>query len=299
MRNYNSPTLPVGLTALFDHDNDTTSESRRLIESSRTPLYSGPAPPKSWMPIPEKDVHETSAWRTKALSIVASHLDNFLESPGVPSLAFLCMQLILSECKNSKELQEDVIPFIPPHLRRQVIRHCAVHSPLPGWKLYALFNVHGHADGEIIVIGPDANLRENHFIREPQDDNALSASRQDWEIEDGSDNPLRSIILVSTRLPTSTLLLFPPTLTLLALINLPNSIPLYRLPKLCPLLSVLDLSYNFWLNEAVGGTTYALDKIEWSRWSRLRVLGLRGCFASIELLEQINRGRWDDVNIIQ
>lgn len=196
-------------------------------------------------------------------------------------------------------------PFIPPHLRRDVVRYCAIHSPLPGWKLYTLFNLHGHTDGEIIVVGPSASLREQHFLQETHSDDAVSSpgvdilsKGRDWEEEDPS-NPLHSLILVSTRLTTSTLLTFPPTLTHLALINLPASVPLHRLPKTCPLLVVLDLSYNFWLGDAVEGATHALDRIEWSRWGHLQILGLRDCYISIAVMEKINNGRWDDVNIVR
>uniref|UniRef100_A0A8H7Y5I2 DNA repair protein rhp54 n=1 Tax=Psilocybe cubensis TaxID=181762 RepID=A0A8H7Y5I2_PSICU len=300
--NTNSPTLPIGLTIPEYDESGSTEGTRR---SRPLPLYSGPAPPKSWIPAPENDIKDTFLWRAKALDIVAPHLDNFMNSPRVPSLALLCMQLIISGCKNSKALQEDVVPFIPPHLRRDLIRHCAIHAPLPEWKLYALLNSNGHTDGEIIVMGPTAYLREDHFLRQmPSSQDARHSSHtekvdRDWEVEDESERPLRSIVLVSTRLYTSTLLTFPPSITLLALINLPTSVSLHRLPKLCPLIAVLDLSFNFWLNDAVGGATYALDKIEWVRWGHLKVLGLRGCFVSTELLKKINEGRWDDIDSIR
>jgi len=177
---------------------------------------------------------------------------------------------------------------------------------LPEWKLYALFNVHGHTDGEIIIVGPSASLRENHFLRAGHSSEESGPSRydedmeevHDWETEDPS-SPLHSLILVSTLLTTSTLLTFPPTLIHLALINLPTSVPLHRLPKTCPLLVILDLSYNFWLNDAVGEATNALERIEWSRWGHLQLLGLRGCYLSAGLLEKINKGRWDDVEVVR
>lgn len=263
--------------------------------------YSGPAPPKSWRHAPERGVHDTPTWRAKALSLVGSYdsMDNFTDPTKVPSLALLCLQMILVDCTSKRELQR-VTPFIPPHLRRDLIRHCAIHSPLPEWKLYTLFNVHGHADGEIIIVGPSASLRDQHFLRDTLigDDTTVSLESSNWEEEDPSSS-LETLVLVSTRLSTSTLLTFPPTLTHLALVDISTPVSLHRLPKLCPLLVVLDLSYNHWLNDTNGDIPVALDKIEWSRWSHLQVVGLRECKISPELTGKINKGRWDDVNIVR
>ncbi|KDR81692.1 hypothetical protein GALMADRAFT_221558 [Galerina marginata CBS 339.88] len=300
---HNAPTLPRGLT-IPDYD-DVQDSNTLPAPAPPTPSYSGPAPPKSWRPIPEKDVHESEAWRAKALSVVALRLDNFTDSSRVPSLALICLKMILEDCSSSREFREEVVPFIPPHLRRDVVRYCAIHSPLPERKLYDLFNTHGHTDGEIIIMGPSATLREHHFLRAIQFSEDSIPSRRmgptqeilDWEAEDLSGNPLHSLILVSARLNTSTLLTFPPTVTHLALVNLPTPVPLYRISKTCPLLIVLDISYNFWLYDAIEAAT-ALDRIEWSRWGHLEVLGLRGCCVPVGLTEELNKGRWDDVEII-
>ncbi|KAF8911007.1 hypothetical protein CPB84DRAFT_1723203 [Gymnopilus junonius] len=297
IRSHNAPTLPVGLT-LPEYDLPNLNTITTLNPPPRA-SYSGPAPPKSWTHTPERDVQDTPAWRAKALSLVGScSMDNFTDPTRVPSLALLCLQMILMSCTSKKELQE-IAPFIPPHLRRDVVRYCAIHSPLPKWKLYALFNVHGHADGEIIIVGPSASLREQHFLFDAssRDTDAIGEG-VDWEEEDPS-SPLHSLVLVSTPLTPSTLLTFPPTLTHLALINLPVSVPLHRLPKTCPLLFVLDLSYNVWLSDAVEQATNALNRIEWSRWGHLQILGLRDCYISDDLIEKVNKGRWDDVNVVR
>ncbi len=80
-----------------------------------------------------------------------------------------------------------------------------------------------------------------------QDLQRRPAGNLDWETEESTEEPLLSLILVSTHLPTTILFALPPSITRLALIDLPTPIPLHRLPKLCPMLILLDLSYNKWL----------------------------------------------------
>ena len=178
----------------------------------------------------------------------------------MPSLALLCLQMILASCTSKAVFRDAVVPYIPAHLRRDVIRYCAIHSPLPNWKLDALFNSQGNADGEILVMGPAATLPEEYFLRKmsvEESDSAprppeTAASSLDWETEESTEEPLLSLILVSTHLPTTILLALPPSITRLALIDLPTPIPLHRLPKLCPMLVLLDLSYNKWLQAPAG-----------------------------------------------
>jgi hypothetical protein len=303
IRNYNSPTLPIRLTAPDAIDSD---EPEQVAQPAVLPTYSGPAPPKSWRPSYEVSDSDSVEWRKRALSIAASHLGNFVTTPRVPSLALLCLQMILSSSTNSSEFRQDIVSYIPPHLRRDVIRYCAIHAPLPNWKLCALLD-HGNADGELLIMGPAASLHNHTFIREgikeeEAEDLPKGTDRQpqrDWEVEDNTEMPLTSLLLVSTRLPTSTILSFPFTITRMALVNLSNSIPLHQLPKTCPLLVVLDLSYNSWLKNPGKEEQESLGKIAWSRWSHLEVLGLRDCNIPDALLNKINQGRWDDVMIIR
>ncbi|KAF4614519.1 hypothetical protein D9613_003129 [Agrocybe pediades] len=307
-RSFNSPTLPTGL--LFSDRHSPLDEDASAPPSPAAPqTYSGPAPPKSWQPT-QHDVRDTPEWRAKALEIVASRLGNFTNLARVPSLALLCVKIIISEGSNNKEFLEEILPYIPGHLRRDIIRHCAIHEPLPEWKLYALFNQQGHVDGEILVMGPSASLDDHHLLRathSPGDDSnnpqqvdqSPQVVTRDWEEDEPSEHDIHTLILVSTRLSTSVLTSFPPTITLLCLVNLPSSVPLHRLVKLCPLLVLLDLSYNYWLNDAVGKATFALERIEWSRWNHIEILGLRDCYVSSTLVQKINKGRWDDVQIIR
>lgn len=143
----------------------------------------------------------------------------------------------------------------------------------------------------------------------------------DWESDSSCDsNVLHIVILVSTRLSISHLLSLPPTITRLGLINVPFPVSIHRLPSLCPLIVVLDLSYNTWLNPSSSGSSSAgdnpavpnpgllpekpvagltlVEKVDWGRWHGLKVLGWRGCFLSEKMVDRVNRGRWDDVEII-
>ena len=127
----------------------------------------------------------------------------------------------------------------------------------------------------------------------------------------------------------------------------PSWTALHRLPRLLPLLEVLDLSYNPWLGQpkivpfsagdtrldqrrdgalhpgiAIGGGTFGrdtrewrdggenssvdgrrtgenlLERTEWTRWSSLKVLGLRECGVGKDILVKVNQGRWVDVEVI-
>lgn len=288
----------------LDYDHSPSTEVSPT--HSRYVSYSGPAPPRSWRPSPEKDDQENTQWRARALKLVASYMGNFMDAPRVPSLALLCLQMIFAHCNNNAEFREDIVPYIPYHLRRDAIRYCAIHSPLPNWKLYALFNPQGNADGEILIMGPTATLPEDHFVRGksfPDGDNSPAQSTppadRNWESDDPSEEPLLSLILISTRLSISTVFSLPPTLTRLALINLSLPIPIHRLPKSCPLIVLLDLSFNEWLKDPKSEGVESLEKTPWTRWKNMEILGLRECYISNSLIRKINVGRWDDVNVIK
>jgi len=64
------------------------------------------------------------------------------------------------------------------------------------------------------------------------------------------------------------------------------------------MIAVLDISYNKWLVDDGEGRT-ALERVAYSRWTRLRVLVLRGCQLTPSIQSAVNRGRWIDVEIIQ
>ena len=307
-RNFNVPTLPIRLATSEVYESDQSSKPLVTSVTDNRGSCSGPAPPKSWRSQTAVDPRDTPEFRAQALSLLASTGtapgdSNFASQNRVPPLTLLCLQLILSKSTNSAEFREEIVPYIPEHLRRDLVRHCAVHSPLPAWKLDALYEPEGHADGELIIVGPTL-IRDDHFLQSAR---ALEASRPeratqedwDWETDDISPTTFQSLILLSTPLPTSTLLTIPPTLTTLILINLPSHVPLHRLPKICPLLVIFDLSYNTWLNAPVGEGYKSLERVEWTRWSHLKVLGFRECYIADGLLQRINKGRWDDIDLVR
>jgi hypothetical protein len=255
---------------------------------------SGPAPPKSWRSPQQTRECDTPQWRTEALGIVSLHLGNFPATNSVPSLSLLCLQMI---CVDNKEFREQIVPFIPDHLRRDLIRHCAIHSPFPAWKLDALLEPDGHVDGEIMVVGRTASIRKDHLQRIA--DTSLQNHSADWEVDEQSSRPLHTLVFLTSSLPHSVLLAIPPTLTTLALIDISSPQPLHRLPKLCPLLVLLDLSFNSWLKDSSVEGYNNFERIEWLRWGHLEILGLRECYATQELLQRIDEGRWGALSIIR
>ena len=285
--------------ASLQYDDQPQFISQKVQSSSTT--YAGPAPPKSWTSDKSQQDHrETAAWRSQALSLAASHIDGFIDPSQPPSLALICLKILLSSKYTPAEIREDIAPLIPVHLRRDFIRYSAIHFPLSDWKLDILFHPDGHADGEILVVGPKVSLRDDYFLRgshELQSNPRHPRPEGDWESDCLSVKALQSLLMVSTRLSASTLLTLPPTLTHIALINIQNAIPLHRFPKICPLLEFLDLSYNRWLGQPGEGISI-LDRVEWTRWIHLKVLGLRDCHVPEDILQKVNRGRWDDVAIV-
>ena len=104
-----------------------------------------------------------------------------------------------------------------------------------------------------------------------------------------------------TPLPTRIILTFPPTLSHLSLLSLSAPTPVYHLTRICPLLEFLDLSYNPWLPHVSLSQTRSfstLDRIHWTRWTRLRILGLRRCGITWDIGKDVNKDRWVDVEII-
>ncbi|TFK42500.1 hypothetical protein BDQ12DRAFT_676315 [Crucibulum laeve] len=290
---HNSPTLPIRLFT-SGYEPLPIPEPADPEQTKSASKCSGPGPPKSWTLTTAKDLHDTPEWRSQALLIILSHLEKEKKLSRVPSLSLLCLRSFALAC-TGVEFREDVVPYILPHLRRDLIRYTAVHSPLSNAKLYLLFEPEGHADGEIIIVGPSASLRDDYFLREA----GHHVQEESWDADTPSPKLLLSFMLVSTRMPASTLLTLPPTLTHLALINLPAPVSLHRLPNICPLLVVLDLSYNQWLTTPSKETLNSLDRVEWTRWSSLCILGFRECFMPDGMLQKMNRGRWDDVQVVQ
>jgi hypothetical protein len=266
------------------------------VSQSSSPFRrcSGPEPPQSWV-ASEVDIYTTSTWRAHALDLILGHCGS--KSAAVPPLTQLCLRILAAF--QTSEFVEDVVPFLPSHLCRDFIRYTAVHAPLPPSKLYAMYAREGHADGELLIVGPQATLRADFFVQCNSLDTSTSQDLSDWESEKSMPPSLSTFILMSTPMAISIVLSLPPTITHIALLNLPAPIALHRLPGVCPLLEVLDLSYNTWLSSTSRDASKILERVEWGRWQRLRVLGLRNCFMSDEILQKLNKGRWDDVQVVE
>ncbi|KAJ7449916.1 hypothetical protein FB451DRAFT_1052888, partial [Mycena latifolia] len=272
------PTLPA----------DLLSESAYITEKPRPPrdtrealFVSGrPDPPQHEIPIPN---------RTDILSVV---LPSITECQAVPPLTLLCLQILITSSFDA-DFSETILPFIPTHLRHDLLRWTAIHYPLDDHQIQALCGPEGHVAGELIIIGPNASVREDQF-RCPEHSRSAEWDSDDWI----PPPPMHTFILVSAHLRFSTLCILPATLTHLALVNIPTPVPLHRLPTTCPLIECLDLSYNTWLI-AEKEARERFGTVKWSRWHQFRALGVRGCHVSADMIAEVNKGRWDDVRVVK
>lgn len=314
--NRNAPSLPFSVVDLIEADGSLRMEGQLPQEAGTK--TAGPVP-KSWISTtknrPTHIDHNTSAWRTMALSLV---LRGLKQKPSVPPLAEYCIRTLVHLFPDPADFAEELAPLLQPHIRCSILRYTAIHEPLQNPKLYSLFEPAGHADGEIIVIGPHASLR-NDFLPSHRFHNgrALGANitanmsmnrveEQSWDEDDleeeDANTLLHTLVLVSATFSMQSYLNFPPSLTRLALIDLSTPLPLHRLPGLCPLLLILDLSFNTWL--CTSQTTLSTEDtvfgmVDWQKWTSLQVLGLRQCGVDRTISDRVNRGRWTDVTIIQ
>jgi len=312
----NLPTLPINLIYPSAEDGKQNAAAPSWHHYTRPGRVAGPDPPRSWTTLSSPKIKEADinspAWRKHALDLVFSTGNASVRPPGTsaslrslqtgefPTLALLSLHVIRMEC-SGYELAE-IKPYIPPHLRRVLMRHSAINCPLSQIELNAICGEEGHADGELVVVGPHATLRSDHFRRIHSSTESVpeecAAEESTWDslATQGSEpSALFSLTLLSTPL-TFTLNNLPPTITCLALINIPKPVSLQRLPLYCPLVSLLDLSYNSWLIPASGEKL--LQDYPWTKLRYLKVLGLRGCQVTSTLLSQVNRGRWDDVDVV-
>lgn len=252
-----------------------------------------------------------------------------------PSLVECCLRVLLEHyCASGEEegdsdvcTLEELGSVLPPHHRKEVVRMCAVRSPLSGARLRALLGEgRNHVEGELVVVQPASPLRAEMFrtrahahLRVNDDQHRHeSGSEEHWQLDDaesvtladaaGSDwqeqepeqeqETFAAVAIVSTTLSIPVLLALPSSLTRLALVHLSTPIPIHRLPDKCPLLELLDISYNPWLAEPAWGRARALERVEWGRWAYLKVLGCRDCGVTLEELREVNEGRWEDVRIV-
>ncbi|CAL1704648.1 unnamed protein product [Somion occarium] len=226
----------------------------------------------------------------------------------IPPLIELCLQVLLDYCRG-RHFSEILVPCLPPHLRHVLLRWTAVHSPLPSSKLFALCEPDGHVNGELIVVGPQAALPADYFAsadesertkRDVIDDEDIErpSDEESWESSGSSEEqsqPLNTLALVTTPLPATTLFSLPPTLTHLALLGLPSPTPIHRLPRVVS----SEESGRFVSVQGSGrGGERMIERVEWSRWTRLKVLGLRECGIGENIVSKVNKGRWTDVEVI-
>jgi hypothetical protein len=288
--------LPGGLQL-----NHVTSNERPVRENdcakesdSASPTYSGPKPPRSWTLASRKDRQGTEAWRTEALSVMLNNSPCPPAASVVPPLTLLCLRRMLA-CLSEDDDFLEIVPYLPPHLRQALVRDAAQRKPFSIRRLAACFECHGAA-GEMVIMGP-AELPDDWFSR-PSNDGS-EGDVDEWDAEEASTESLHTLIVVSSPLSTAIFLSLPPTITHLGLINVPTPLSLYKLPGLCPLIVVLDLSYNKWLSkDSSDMSARLLERTDWSRWRQLSVLAFRGCVLPDDLTHRINKGRWDDVRLI-
>ncbi|TFL07461.1 hypothetical protein BDV98DRAFT_557902 [Pterulicium gracile] len=267
-------------------------------------------------------IHSPFLSQTQATHVAIVTPDQPIPSP-VTGLTLLCLRRILQLWAGSDQLSE-LVSYVPVHLRVLAMRDAAVFAPLSRKVLQAL----GSPDGELVVVGSGSKgtavdsgvsikrllTATSHSAQRSIEMPSSSASHsptspsvQDYAWDYAWDSPLhdlamplplRTLTLLSTRLSAEDLLALPSTITHLSLIDIELvegfPIQLHRLPALCPLVLFLDLSYNTWLAES----SPALNKVPWSKWRRLEILGSRGCSVGAETVKRINEGRWDDVRII-
>jgi hypothetical protein len=231
---------------------------------------------------------------------------------------------------------EQLAPYLAPHHRKLAVRLCAVHSPLPAAGLRAFWGVGlgeagwnlNQVEGELVVVEPAWSVRPELFRAQVHDLNRVGHAGGDeeegdqggsksealgvgvgerdvaeygWQEQEQDEDerqPLTAIAIVSTALSIPALLALPPSLTRLALVRLSAPIPVHRLPDKCPLLELLDISFNPWLAEPAWGEERALERVAWSRWAFLKVLGCRDCGVTSEELRRVNEGRWEDVTVV-
>jgi hypothetical protein len=228
---------------------------------------------------------------------------------------------------------EELASVLPPHHRKEIVRMCAVRCPLSGARLRALLGVgRNHVEGELVVVQPASPLRQEMFrtqtheahvrVQRHQQESGsekpwqcdaeeadhsgsttvdvTDVTRSDWQEQEPEQEqePFSAVAIVSTTLSIPVLLALPSSLTRLALVHLSAPIPIHRLPDKCPLLELLDISYNPWLAEPAWGRERALERVEWGRWEYLKVLGCRDCGVTLDELREVNEGRWEDVRIV-
>jgi len=295
------PSLPYAEIYGLQPHRFSSQASHIDVKVTPTPV-AGPIP-RSWaVTTASAMAFEDPEWRETALSLFfgcSSRSVGANPRAVVPRLGELCLRVVLRYCGTDADVLKDLVPYLGPHLRKQLMRMCAVQCPLPSASLrVVLGEEQNQVDGELIIVEPTSPLRPELF--QPEQAQAQKDPEGRWDAETHDclgPQPLTALAIVSAALPIHTLLALPPSVTRLALVHLSAPIPLHRLPDKCPLLEMLDISYNLWLGEPQSGER-ALERVAWQRWAYLKVLGCRECGIAVEELRKVNEGRWDDVTIV-
>lgn len=155
---HNQPTLPFDV--IFSYQSPDASDRSHQQRDSR---IAGPKAPRSWRmqssPTSKATDIEgvsgdegfdknTPAWREMALAPILCECPINMPSPHdhahsvtLPPLTQLCIHLILATCGGVDLV--DLVPGIPVHLRRVLMRYAAVHMPLSVSELEALHRCGG------------------------------------------------------------------------------------------------------------------------------------------------------------
>ena len=235
-----------------------------------------------------------------------------------------------------EELASFLAPHHRKEAVRMCVVGAPGRRPLSGARLRALLGEgQNHVEGELVVVKPASPLRPEMFRSQTHDAHMQVNDRQYYQHESGLEEepwplqwddaeadhsgcstvtdvesdwqeqqpeheiqPLTAVAIVSTTLSIHVTLALPSSLTRLALLHLSTLIPIHRLPDKCPLLELLDISYNPWLAEPAWGGERAFERVAWGRWAYLKVLGCRDCGITLEELAKVNEGRWEDVRIV-
>ncbi|KAF8578249.1 hypothetical protein K439DRAFT_1663840 [Ramaria rubella] len=291
------PTLPL----LFLHEDQEGTQGNFSVTYPAAKT-AGPPPPPSWVPSAASlPTSISSQWRSDALSLILRYAPSpspalaLHVSSNIPHLFQLCLHYLLFKLGG---IPPKLFPLLPRHILREYVRYAVVHvSDLPGEDLEALWAVDnaGSADGEIIIAGPHASSVLPRLTGSP------NAVLSDWDVSDAVEQELppalHTFIVLSTFFSSSLLSLLPPTLTHLALLGI-QRIPVHTLPIQLPHIIVLDLSFNPW----IAASSSKIIRIEWRKWTKFEVLGVRGCELNDEdaraLRESVNRGRLMDIRVV-
>ncbi|KAL1687518.1 hypothetical protein GGG16DRAFT_127932 [Schizophyllum commune] len=172
--------------------------------SGQPKRQSGPPPPRSWTrSSTNPDAERAPSLRYKCLPHVFAHLPGPSHAEGFPTLALVCLRALLA-LYTPEEIVGDVAPLLPGHLRRLLVRDAAIHSPFSTAQLLELGGEEGHIEGELVVVGPSAGLREEHVTR-LADSARAQATTEDWDADDDTGTlPLQTLVHISLpRLPIS------------------------------------------------------------------------------------------------